>query len=355
MQDIFEHLAYFMNGAAAMLFLLFAIHFLRQRRENRLKRILGWVMTLWFALLAKDILCMFDSVRHSGYIYRLLLTVDMLAVPSCGVFAIELLRPGWQRAPRMAAHFSVFALICIAYAVTGNKYVYLADMALAILYCAIVFIYLLRQAARYNRMVHDNYSDIDNIDLHWLWHAVAIMLVCFACWIYEYFYVSFVADFFYYLSICAVWGVICHYTDRQKVIDREVTESPVMEAGPDPAAGCIPRTEPEYHFSAALEQLEADGYFCRTPGLTLTALAAKLHTNRTTLSHYINTVLGYSFYDYINSLRLTHAKKLLSDSRCSLTQEEIAEQSGFNSISTFRRAFAKQYGMSPAEYRRRTS
>ena len=344
-----------MNGAAAMLFLLFAIHFLRSRDTNRLKRVLGWVMTLWCVLLFKDILCMFDSIRDSDYLFNTLLTIDMLAVPSCGVFAIELLRPGFQRARHIVAHFSPFLITCLTYIISDSRLVYLADVFISIIYCTAVLLYLIRQVSKYNRVVRDNYSDIDNIDLHWLWRAVAIMLVCFACWIYEYLYISFAVDLFYYISICIFWSVICYYTDRQKIIDRKAAES---IASGKPAAetdGGKNADAQEYHFADALLRLENNGYFCRTPSLTLNALAAELHTNRTTLSQYINTVCGCSFYDYVNSIRLNHAKKLLADRDCRLTQEEIAEHSGFNSISTFRRAFAKQYGVSPAEYRRHMS
>ena len=107
------------------------------------------------------------------------------------------------------------------------------------------------------------------------------------------------------------------------------------------------------HFSEKLARLAADGYFVRTPHLTLAELAADLGTNRTTLSSYINNGLGTTFYDYVNSNRLEYTEKLLSDPGTKYSAEQLAELSGFNSLSTFRRAFSKKYGISPQQYRER--
>ncbi len=58
-----------------------------------------------------------------------------------------------------------------------------------------------------------------------------------------------------------------------------------------------------------------------------------------------------TFYDYVNNLRVEHAVDLLQKSNLRLNV--IAEQSGFNSISTFRRFFAAKQQCTPSEYRKR--
>ena len=61
--------------------------------------------------------------------------------------------------------------------------------------------------------------------------------------------------------------------------------------------------------------------------------------------------LKISFHDFVNMQRVKYAEELLKcNSEARLTQEEIAEQSGFNSLSTFRRAFVKKHNMSPLQY-----
>lgn len=85
------------------------------------------------------------------------------------------------------------------------------------------------------------------------------------------------------------------------------------------------------------------------PELRLSTLAQQLGTNRTYMSNYFNQYCGTSFYDYVNKYRLEHSKHLLTDS--DYTYEVIASMSGFNSLSTFLRAFKQTCGCSPKQWR----
>lgn len=85
------------------------------------------------------------------------------------------------------------------------------------------------------------------------------------------------------------------------------------------------------------------------PRLRLSELAMLLGTNRTYLSQYFNQNCESTFYDFVNDYRIHHAKLLLHSTDDTL--ETIAMNSGFNSLSTFRRAFVQREGMSPIEFR----
>ena len=84
--------------------------------------------------------------------------------------------------------------------------------------------------------------------------------------------------------------------------------------------------------------------------LSLSMLEEKLHLNKYYISHLFSGKLGLRFNDYINSLRISEACKLLTNSDLSIT--DISEQVGFNTLRTFNRAFSKQTGFSPTEYRK---
>ncbi len=72
--------------------------------------------------------------------------------------------------------------------------------------------------------------------------------------------------------------------------------------------------------------------------------------NRSYISQAINTGFSISFNHYINKLRIDKACNLLkTDNRKNI--ESIAFDSGFNSLSTFNRAFKKFTGLLPSEYR----
>ncbi|MBO5938785.1 MAG: AraC family transcriptional regulator [Clostridia bacterium] len=83
--------------------------------------------------------------------------------------------------------------------------------------------------------------------------------------------------------------------------------------------------------------------------LSLEMLERELHVSKYYISHVMNQKLHIGFNDYVNSLRVSAACKLLVKSDLSVTQ--ISESVGFNTLRTFNRAFLKQMGMTPSEYR----
>lgn len=85
--------------------------------------------------------------------------------------------------------------------------------------------------------------------------------------------------------------------------------------------------------------------------LSVSDLAEALSISRSSVSHIFSQRIGMNFCDYVNSLRLTDALSLLRNKNFSVT--EVAERCGFGTIRTFNRAFLKQYGVPPTQYRRR--
>lgn len=87
--------------------------------------------------------------------------------------------------------------------------------------------------------------------------------------------------------------------------------------------------------------------------ISLNSVAKDLHLSRSTVSHVFSSKLTLNFCDYINSLRLTEAVKLLKNRDYSIT--EISYMSGFTTIRTFNRAFIKRYGVTPTQYKKTMS
>ncbi len=84
--------------------------------------------------------------------------------------------------------------------------------------------------------------------------------------------------------------------------------------------------------------------------LSLSILEEKLHLNKFYISHLFSGRLGLRFNDYINSLRISEACRYLLNSDYSIT--EIGSMVGFNTPRTFNRAFVRQMGLSPTDYRK---
>lgn len=87
-----------------------------------------------------------------------------------------------------------------------------------------------------------------------------------------------------------------------------------------------------------------------TPNLKIGDVAKATGICRTYISNYINQTKGMSFSDYINSLRVEHAKNLLSSNVENTKIATIATRSGFSSEQSFYRNFHKFTGMKPLEW-----
>jgi AraC-like DNA-binding protein len=84
--------------------------------------------------------------------------------------------------------------------------------------------------------------------------------------------------------------------------------------------------------------------------LTLATLEEELHLSKYYISHLFGSKIGTGFNDYINALRVSEACRYLRRSNKSIT--EISTLVGFGTLRTFNRAFIKQVGTSPSEYRK---
>ena len=80
-------------------------------------------------------------------------------------------------------------------------------------------------------------------------------------------------------------------------------------------------------------------------------MAQQIHTNRTYLSEYINTVYQQSFRDWIAGLRIEYAKRLMLE-QPHLKMLEISVASGFLSLSHFTKTFSEKENCSPARWSR---
>ena len=87
-----------------------------------------------------------------------------------------------------------------------------------------------------------------------------------------------------------------------------------------------------------------------TKDLSLSVLEEELHMSKFYISHIFSDKLGIRFNDYINSLRVSEACRHLRTGDLSITQ--ISVMSGFGTLRTFNRAFIKQTGVSPSDYRK---
>jgi AraC-like DNA-binding protein len=111
----------------------------------------------------------------------------------------------------------------------------------------------------------------------------------------------------------------------------------------------IPETEASAQLQA-LADLMAREQLHRDAGLTLPRLARRLGIPQTRLSQLLNDNNQTSFKHYLAQLRVADAKVLLRQLP-PRPLEIVAEEAGFQSMSTFHSAFKKLAGITPAAYR----
>lgn len=83
--------------------------------------------------------------------------------------------------------------------------------------------------------------------------------------------------------------------------------------------------------------------------LSLERLAAQINLSPSHFSRLFKKATSSTPYDFILNTRIWRAKMLLLDSR--ETAENIAQRCGFHSLSNFIRAFKKQTGKTPMQFR----
>lgn len=110
------------------------------------------------------------------------------------------------------------------------------------------------------------------------------------------------------------------------------------------------KTNDELIITRAAEYIE-NAY--RRPSLNLDEIAERLSINRATLHRKFTEELNISPGNYIIKLRIKKACALLENSNYSI--KTIAYSTGFSDQLYFSKVFKKQMGMTPTEYRKRTS
>lgn len=87
---------------------------------------------------------------------------------------------------------------------------------------------------------------------------------------------------------------------------------------------------------------------------TIDDLSARLYTNKTYLSTFIKEEFGMNFSNWITSLRLKEAKKMMSE-HPDARLKDIAYNVGFSSLPYFSSVFAKSEGITPSAWMKERS
>ena len=125
------------------------------------------------------------------------------------------------------------------------------------------------------------------------------------------------------------------------------SEAPLAEARP----ALLPAPEADAHRAALARLVEEERPYL-DPDLSLGSLADQVGVTDKTLSALLNDVMGTTYTDYVNGLRVAEAQRRLADpAHAHLSVLGVGLDSGFASKSTFNRVFKETTGQTPSAYR----
>ncbi|MBQ7042023.1 MAG: helix-turn-helix transcriptional regulator [Muribaculaceae bacterium] len=320
-------LFFFAQGAYFLLIAIFACKLLRQYRV-RIKLFTGILLSLWVLLNIKDLIIYHTQVDSHMDRVNWITMIDQLAIPVIGISMFELNRPRSMTLPRATLHLLPFGVLLSLYCIFHSSTIILITIITATIYT--IFI-ITATFLSLKTIPHHNpeYKAILNITYSFL--------IAISIWILSCIYPSTIFDMVYYIVSGIAWYIIYYNIENTYHLNNSITND-------------IATDIKEHPFTHALNKLFEQEHIFLNPDISISDVARLIGTNRSYLSEYLNTNCHSSFTDYINNMRLDHAEKLMSQNE-KMSLDEISSSSGFNSLSTFRRAFVRKHGVTPSNYR----
>jgi len=283
-------------------------------------------------------------VRISAIDIRLPLQFSLALGPLIFFYVLKLTRPEYKFCLKDLLHF-IPALL--EQAILPNLVLQFLALISTItyLYCCH------RLIERYYRRQKFNGGDRYRAELRWLHKLLAGFGLLWLLWIpytaIGYFYyqhqlsIQIYYPFYLIVTVMLIWIAATAYLRPE--VNMPTNPAPFFKT-PLPAE--------MKQMGAWLKKAMQTGRYYQDPELSLSSLAEKLELTTHELSRIINTVLKKSFNDFINEYRVAEAARKMQDPAYDhITLLGIAFESGFNSQSTFTRAFKHLTGKSPLEYK----
>lgn len=372
------------------------------RHCSRLKIYVSVLMLTIVAQYVKDLIFIGNTYYGSRLEEQYASSIDLLTLPMYAIVLVEACRPLWMNWSRAFCFYIPFVVLMVTFWVHPVPLAYHAMHFAAILCAVFIALWALRELPRFERALKEEYSYAEYINLHWLRGVILLFFCLLMLWVYDSMASGVRYDNLFLFNSLVMWIVACFCFYRQSVVinavksyfvapsednaetnldaaendlDKAMAHLEAAEADqnaphahtqpesvaetvaePQPVAEQPVEPEPEElklqqeaAFAERMYLLFEKEHVYLNPRLRLSELAMLLGTNRTYLSQYFNQNCESTFYDFVNDYRIHHAKLLLHSTDDTL--ETIAMNSGFNSLSTFRRAFVQREGMSPIEFR----
>ncbi len=346
--DISANVVAFLIGMNTAYYLMAAYIFLWSYRNklSRLHTVLGSIFVFLALTSAKDLYFTFPG-QFVDSVLNVILLIDGWSSIGLAALLFEITHPGWIRWRRIAQLSIPFAIFTLAYFLVPGRSVISAYAVFLCVFGLVVMVTCYKKARKYTAYIHANYSNIDEKDIGWVRHMFILSFFVQLLWLVATLAGSIWLDCVYYVASIVLWHMMCEYIRYLNNVEIVIPED-------DEEEDCAcedDSTEKNYAFAGDVDAVMERERLWLDPNLSLNDLARKLQTNRTYLSSYFSNTRKTTFYDYVNELRIEKEGIPLVLNHPEYTLDYIAQLSGFNSLSTFRRAFRKVTGYTPCQFR----
>lgn len=329
----------FLSGFATAYFALQAYQLFRRKNSSRLQRVVAIIFVQWAVFNLKDFLLTTHDYIDKD-VHNLLVLIDGTSLIGYTCLIYELIRPNWATWWKCLWMLLPYIPFFAAWGLWHHDMIITCYMICLFIAGTAIFLLWIHHARQYVQYIRDSYSNIDQIDISWLRVVAWFFVSCQLLWVVISIISYPLTDCLYYILSIILWQITLEHVLHQQPVLIEMQEA-------DQSA-----TIKEYSFAQTLPAIIEGEELYLNSTISIKELASHIGTNRTYLSDYFTHVLQTTFYDYINRLRIEKKSTLLMQEHPEYTLEQIATESGFQSISTFRRAFQKITGMTPSEYRK---
>ena len=383
-----EAFAHEMRGGITLFFLFWCFKLYPSIHRSRMMWLL-FISTLWVTIgHLKDSVFLFEDWKYSVWLDNVINVIDLIFIPLTCAFFLEATRPGFSTTPRVAIAVGVQALFIPAYLLWPTDGMLMSAYYVAYAMGVLTTASVIHFASRYHLYLSTHYSYVENLDVRWV--VVSCLAFFSSLIIYDLAFdqTTWLSEALYNLFSLVLWTFLFVYAKRHRVLrwlqskrtkesrsaatetrhvleERRDSTEPISpealseaespeeeEVMTESDEGTSTVTINEEQIAGQLAQIMTQRQLYLNPKLTLREVAVAIGTNMTYLSIYLNHYLHLTFYDYVNRFRVEEACHLIDEmpntGRVNMT--EVAQRSGFNSISTFNRYFKKTKGITPKEY-----
>ncbi len=349
-----QYLVYFFHGMTTFFFTYNTYLFLKIKERTRLQTLLCVIFIFWTLSTLLDFF-FYTELSKDKQLSTIVKMIDTIVVPLCSFFVLELVSPKWFNHRKAIYTLLPFVAMIVTYIFYPTQWYYAAFLVYTSIFSIIILVVIGFASTRYNKYILKNYSYNENMDVRWIFIISILLFVILVIWIITSYEITWLGNSFYYFSSTILWLVIVNKTNKHAdiFIPNNLDFYKLLKVDIEETQEKSILIDDSFHFDELLKDAFEQKQLYLNPKLTINDVARSIGTNRTYLSSYLNNELKTTFYDFINSIRIERkAKQLLKEKNINLTIDEIAQQSGFNSVSTFRRAFIKNTGKTPNDFRK---